>query len=76
MVTRSQEGRKGNFYQFNTVRLHSAIGYITPLDKLLGKEKAIFAARDQKLAQARQQRKINRLNQHAHSFSPQPSHSN
>jgi hypothetical protein len=33
----------------NTVRINSAIGYIThPLDKLLGKEKAIFAVRDQK----------------------------
>lgn len=61
---------------YNTTRLHSAIGYITPLDKLLGKEKAIFAARDQKLAQARQQRKINRQNQQAHSLSPQPSYSN
>jgi type I restriction-modification system DNA methylase subunit len=37
----------------NTVRLHSAIGYITPQDKLLGKDKAIFAARDQKVALAR-----------------------
>jgi hypothetical protein len=35
------------------VRLHSAIEYITPQDKLLGKEKAIFADRDLKLAQAR-----------------------
>lgn len=52
---------------YNTVRLHSAIGYITPQDKLLGKDKAIFAARDQKLASARLQRKINRQNQHAHS---------
>lgn len=54
---------------YNTVRLHSAIGYITPQDKLLGKEKAIFAGRDQKLAQARHQRKINRQNQPAHSLS-------
>jgi putative transposase len=38
---------------YNTVRLHSAIGYITPADKLDGKEEAIFAARDQKLLQAR-----------------------
>jgi hypothetical protein len=44
------------------VRLHSAIGYITPQDKLLGNEKAIFAARDQKLTQARLQRKIKRQN--------------
>jgi hypothetical protein len=56
----------------NTVRLHCAIGYITPQDKLLGKEKAIFAARDQKLAQARRQRKIKRQNQPALSLLPQP----
>lgn len=36
---------------YNTVRLHSAIGYITPpQDKLLGNESAILADRDQKLA--------------------------
>ena len=32
---------------YNTVRLHSAIGYLTPADKLAGREEAIFAARDQ-----------------------------
>ena len=52
---------------YNTERLHSAIGFITPQDKLHGKEKAIFVARDQKLASARLQRKINRQNQTAHS---------
>ena len=40
------------------MRLHSAIGYITPQDKLHGKEKAIFAARDQKLALARLQLRL------------------
>jgi transposase InsO family protein len=55
---------------YNTVRLHSAIGYITPKDKLRGNEQAIFAARDQKLALARQNRKINRQNQTAHSIAP------
>jgi hypothetical protein len=60
----------------NSVRLHSAIGYITPHDKLLGKEKAIFAARDQKLAQARRQRKIKRQNQPAQSLVPQSDFSN
>jgi hypothetical protein len=58
------------------VRLHSAIGYITPQDKLLGKEKAIFAARDQKLAQAKLQRKIKHQNQPAHSLVTQPDFSN
>jgi putative transposase len=67
-----------NFVEhYNTVRLHSAIGYITPQDKLLGKEKAIFAARDKKLAQARLQRKIKRQqNQPAYSLKPQPAFSN
>ena len=45
---------------YNTVRLHSAIGYITPKDKLEGKEKAIFAERDRKLAEARERRKAQR----------------
>ena len=41
---------------YNQVRLHSAIGYLTPADKLAGRESAIFAARDQKLAAARERR--------------------
>jgi putative transposase len=35
---------------YNTVRLHSAIAYITPADKLAGRAEAIWAARKQKLA--------------------------
>ena len=42
---------------YNTVRLHSAIGYVTPKDKLHGRDKEIFAARDRKLAEARERRK-------------------
>ena len=45
---------------YNTVRLHSAIGYITPKDKLEGREKEIFAARDRKLEAARERRKAKR----------------
>ena len=45
---------------YNTVRLHSALGYITPQDKLPGREKAIFAERDRKLEQARERRKAKR----------------
>ena len=45
---------------YNTVRLHSAIGYITPLDKLTCREAEIFAARDRKLAEARQRRQEQR----------------
>ena len=41
---------------YNQVRLHSAIGYITPENKLQEKEKAIFAARKQKLILARERR--------------------
>ena len=61
---------------YNSVRLHSAIGYITSQDKLLGNDKAIFAARDKKLAQARLQRKIKRQNQPVHSLTPQLASSN
>jgi transposase InsO family protein len=45
---------------YNTVRLHSAIGYVAPKDKLEGREKTIFAERDRKLAEARERRKANR----------------
>lgn len=47
-------------HHYNHVRLNSAIGYVTPQDKLSGKDKAIFAQRDHKLALARQQRKLKR----------------
>ena len=42
---------------YNTVRLHSAIGYVTPKDKLEGRDKAIHAERDRKLDEARARRK-------------------
>jgi putative transposase len=45
---------------YNEVRLHSAIGYISPKDKLEGREKAIFAERDRKLVEARERRKAQR----------------
>lgn len=45
---------------YNNVRLHSAIGYITPADKLNGREQIIFAERDRKLEEAREQRRIKR----------------
>ena len=45
---------------YNQVRLHSAIGYIAPADKLVGREAEIFTARDRKLAEARQRRKQQR----------------
>jgi transposase InsO family protein len=45
---------------YNGVRLHSAIGYVTPRDKLEGWESEIFAARDRKLEEARRQRQLRR----------------
>ena len=45
---------------YNQVRLHSAIGYVAPADKLAGRETEIFAARDRKLTEARQRRKEQR----------------
>lgn len=45
---------------YNTIRLHSAIGYITPKDKLEGRAEAIFAERDRKLEAAREVRKHKR----------------
>ena len=50
---------------YNTVRLHSAIGYIAPLDKLQRRETEIFAERDRKLEAARQQRQLRRNNKAA-----------
>ena len=46
---------------YNHVRLHSAIGYIAPMDKLAGREKDIFSERDRRLAEAREKRRLNRL---------------
>jgi len=45
---------------YNTVRLHSAIGFVTPADMLAGRQKEIHAARDRKLEEARRQRKLRR----------------
>lgn len=44
--------------QYNDHRLHSAIGYITPTDKLNQRETKIFDQRRQKLAQACEARKL------------------
>ena len=43
---------------YNDVRLHSAIGYVTPRDRLAARHTEIFAARDRKLVAAREHRKV------------------
>lgn len=42
--------------QYNNARLHSAIDYVTPADRLAGKHTAITANRDAKLEAARERR--------------------
>lgn len=47
----------GNFVtHYNEVRLHSALGYVTPHDKLAGRDTEIFDSRDSKLEAARAKR--------------------
>jgi transposase InsO family protein len=46
--------------RYNFVRLHSAIGYVTPNDMLTGRQAEIHAERDRKLEEARQQRQVRR----------------
>ena len=45
---------------YNTVRLHSAIGYLTPQDMLYGRQQQIFHERDRKLEAARHARQSRR----------------
>jgi transposase InsO family protein len=45
---------------YNTVRLHSAIGYVTPQDMMAGRQAEIHAERDRKLEQARRLRQLQR----------------
>ena len=45
---------------YNQVRLHSAIGFVTPADMLAGRQVEIHAARDRKLETARAQRQLRR----------------
>ena len=51
----------GEFIEkYNCQRLHSAIGYITPNDKMAGKAEEIWKERDEKLETARKMRKAER----------------
>ena len=60
----SQEGAKKEVSAFvmyyNDIRLHSAIGYVTPKDKLTGRDQEVLKAREEKLAAARAERKRKR----------------
>lgn len=54
----------GEFVEhYNTVRLHSALGYVTPQDRLEGRHTEIYATRDRKLEEAREARRQRRANQ-------------
>jgi len=58
-----EEARKriaGFVEHYNTVRLHGALGYVTPADKLAGLDAVIHAERDRKLEEARQRRQQRR----------------
>ena len=53
----------GEFVEhYNTVRLHSALGYVTPQDRLEGRHTEIYATRDRKLEAAREARRQRRAN--------------
>lgn len=53
--------RVGNYEdQYNNARLHRAIGYGTPADKLNGLEKHIFDERDRTLKEARERGALSR----------------
>lgn len=45
---------------YNSTRLHSALGYVAPMDKLAGLDPVIFAERDRKLEEAREARRRKR----------------
>ncbi|MEZ6104372.1 MAG: integrase core domain-containing protein [Pirellulaceae bacterium] len=42
--------------EYNEIRLHSALGYVTPKDMLEGRQEEIFRERDAKLEAARMKR--------------------
>jgi transposase InsO family protein len=52
----------GEFIEhYNYARLHSAIGYATPFDKMLGIESELFSSRKRKLAEAKIRRRVENL---------------
>ena len=58
--------------QYNDQRLHSAIGFITPRDRLEGRAEAIFAQRKLKLHAARERRKGELKRQEIQAANPPP----
>jgi len=46
--------------RYNNVRLHGAIGYVTPKDMLAGRQVELHTERDRKPEAARQQRRTRR----------------
>ncbi len=51
----------GQFVEhYNTVRLHSALGYVTPQDRMENRHREIYAERDRKLEAAREKRRQRR----------------
>jgi len=59
----AEEARRllaGYVDHYNRLRLHSAIGYLAPLDQLQGRAESIWAKRDQKLEEARKVRQLRR----------------
>jgi len=61
-ATQEEAERKVNLFvqHYNECRLHSAIGYVTPADKLAGLAAEIAAQRDLKLEAARRRRELQR----------------
>jgi transposase InsO family protein len=57
---------------YNTVRLHSALGYVTPQAKLEGRDKAILDERDRKLDAARERRALKRQTARRAALDPPP----
>ena len=53
---------------YNNVRLHGAIGFVTPMNMLAGRQKEIQAVRDRKLEEARQKRQLPASRRHSQRF--------
>jgi transposase InsO family protein len=61
---------------YNTVRLHSAIGYITPADNLPVEKRPSLPLATKKILQARETRKTKRDQNNSHSLAATPTFSN